>query len=457
MSPYADASVKEVGVGRTPMSAKEVRRAEVLSRVRDGKLTVKDAATLLGVSYRQGKRLWKRYRRRGAKGLVHKNVGHRSNRSLSAAFWKKVLETYAAKYGGDEETRFGPTLGAEHLAKEDKLVVTADTLRRHLLQAGLWTPVRKRRGYRRRRERKAHFGELLQLDGSFEKWLEDRGPVGCLMDLVDDATGTSLLRFEAQETTWAAVHILRAWLERYGVPHALYTDWKTVYLREPTERELIEGTVPRTQFGRMCECLGIRIIGANSPQAKGRVERNHGTHQDRLIKKLRRLGIADYRAANVYLDGSYIDDHNARFARVPAAAGDFHLPLPAALSLDSVFQLEQTRTISNDWVVRYENRIFQVARQSRFAPALAKVLVRQSEAGVIELVYRGQVLQATEITGCGQPRREPSPARPRIRTPRRSARPAADHPWRQDFRRLPDRASDGESIPGHIPVLLGTI
>ncbi len=440
------------------MSAKEVRRAGVLGRIKDGTLSVKEAAAVLEVSYRQAKRLWRRYRRGGPKGLVHKNVGRRSNRARSGAFWTKVLRTYESKYGGEEGVRFGPTLAAEHLASEDHLDVTPDTLRRHLVAAGLWTRVRKRRAYRRRRERKAHFGELVQVDGSFAAWLEARGPVACLMDMVDDATGISVLRFEAQETTWAAVHLLRAWLERYGVPQALYTDWKTVYRRAPTERELIAGTAPVTQFGRMCEQLGIRIIGATSPQAKGRVERHHGTHQDRLIKKLRRLGIVDYAAANAYLQTTYIDDHNARFARVAAAPADLHRAVPAGVSLEQLFRLEETRVLSNDWVVRYHNRVFQVARQSRFAPARAQVVVRESETGALEVTYREQVLHATEITGRGLPPPSPDP-RPRAAAPRRwspSSRPAPGHPWRQDFRQLPDRASTGESIPGHIPVLLGT-
>jgi hypothetical protein len=423
------------------MSPKELKRAEVLSRVKDGTLRLGQAAVRLDVSYRQTKRLWKRYRHRGAKGLVHGNVGKPSNRAAPGVFWRKVLHRVDTKYGGDEtHERFGPTLAAEHLASEDGLIVGRETLRRRMLAEGLWTPVRQRAVHRRRRERKAHVGELLQLDGSFEDWLEDRGPRACLMNLVDDATGVSLLRFEAEETTWAAVHILRAWIARYGVPQALYTDWKTVYLREPTDAELAAGRAPLTQFGRMCARLGIRIIGAHSPQAKGRVERHHGTHQDRLIKKLRRLGITDYSAANAYLEATYIDDHNRRFAQPAAAPENFHLTVPPGVRLDRVFRLEQTRTVGNDWVVRYENRLFQVARQSRFAPARAKVLVREDEAGAIDIVYRDQVLRSTEITGqrARTVSAPPGVAPTRTSFPGRSRRPATDHPWRRhDEREVP--------------------
>src|SRR5450432_2775283 len=156
---------------------------------------------------------------------------------------------------------------------------------------GLWSRMRRRKAHRKRRARREHFGDLVQLDGSFHAWFEGRGPRGCLMNMVDDATGDTNCRMGEQGTIWAAAGVLRSWIEQHGVPRALYTDWKNVYKREPTERERLQGKAPTTQFGRMCERLEIRIIAANSPQAKGRVERNNGVHQDRLVKKLRRKGI----------------------------------------------------------------------------------------------------------------------------------------------------------------------
>jgi len=153
------------------------------------------------------------------------------------------------------------------------------------LAEGLWSRRRRRKKHCQRRERRAHFGELVQLDGSFHDWLEGRGPRGCLMDMVDDATSTTQAHLGKEETIWAAAGVLRSWIQKYGVPRALYTDWKNVYKRKATPGEQLRGEVPVTQFGRMCQKLGIRILAASSPQAKGRVERNHGTHQDRLIKK----------------------------------------------------------------------------------------------------------------------------------------------------------------------------
>ena len=188
------------------------------------------------------------------------------------------------------------------------------------------------RPYRQRRERKAHFGELVQLDGSFHAWYEARGPRRCLITMVDDATSRSEGRLSDEETIWAAAAVLRRWIEQHGVPLALYTDWKNVYVRAATAAELAAGVVPLTQFGRMCAALQIQIIPASSPQAKGRVERNHGTHQDRLVKKLRRLAIADDGPANTFLETTYWPQHNARFAQAPASPTTSS-PLPASADL----------------------------------------------------------------------------------------------------------------------------
>lgn len=275
-----------------------MERAGVLRRVKEGKLKLASAARVLAISYRQTKRLWKRYQSEGVAGVKHRAAGRRSNHAKGEVFCEKVLGLVRDKYSGGIEERFGPTLAEEHLASEDGLEIDAETLRRWMLRAGLWSQERKRRPYRQRRVRKAHFGELVQLDGSFHRWLEQRGPEGCLMNLVDDATGKTLCQLGKQETIWAAARLLRSWIGQCGIPRALYTDWNNVYVRPANEREKREGAEPLTQFGRMCSKLGIEIIPARSPQAKGRVERNHGTHQDRLIKKLRRRNISSYEAAN---------------------------------------------------------------------------------------------------------------------------------------------------------------
>ena len=417
------------------MSARELTRVEVLSRVKARTLSLGSAATLLAVSYRQAKRLAQRYRAEGAKGLQHRSAGRPSHHARPAAERERALALVREKYSGPVDVRFGPTLVAEHLASEDGVTVHHDTLRRWMLAAGLWSRARKRAPHRQRRTRKAHFGELVQLDGSFHLWYETRAPRGCLMNLVDDATGRTLARLGDEETIWAAADVLRRWIEAYGVPLALYTDWKNVYVRVPNADEQATGAVPLTQFGRMCASLGIQIIAANSPQAKGRVERNHGTHQDRLVKKLRRLGIADAAAANAFLERTYLPEHNTRFAQAPASEEDFHRRTPSRVTLDRVFQREETRVLSNDWVIRYDTRHVQVARQSHLAPARSTVLVREAVTGAIEIRYRGRLMPWTEIAAPVKP--TPSAGRPRLSSaPHRPARPSADHPWRRDTRAI---------------------
>jgi len=438
------------------MSEQELRRVAVLGRVAAGELKLVQAAELLGISYRQGKRLWRRFREEGAAGLMHRRAGKPSNRARPQRWRRRVLRLVREKYSGGVGERFGPTLAAEHLGEEDGVEIHAETLRRWMLAEGLWSRERKRTPYRKRRVRREHFGELVQLDGSFEAWLEERGPEGCLLNLVDDASSTTLCRLGEQETIWAAAGVLRRWIERYGVPRALYTDGKNVYVREPTAKELVTGEAPLTQFGRMCARLGIRIIAASSPQAKGRVERSHGTHQDRLIKKLRRKNLCTHAGANRYLEQEYLPAHNQRFAQAPAAPEDFHRRAPSASELNKIFRLQSERVISNDWVVSYGGRCLQLARQSqRYAPAQAKVTVWEAEEGSLEVEYRGQKLEWKEIPHAAGRRAaeatvtEKNPIAAAAR-PRAGSRwkPAADHPWRRGSQqRRTQRAASRPATP----------
>lgn len=403
------------------MSREEVRRAGILERVRQGELKQVEAASVLGISYRQTKRLMKRYCKAGAEGLVHGNAGRRSRHAKPAEIREKALELVGKHYSGAPGERFGPTLAAEHLQEEHGIELDHETLRRWMLKAGLWSRERRSRKHRRRRPRKEHFGELLQMDGSFHDWLEKRAGRGCLINLVDDATGTTLAWFAEEETTWAVADVLRAWVQKYGIPRAIYTDWKSVY-HAPPEGEEQEQRL--SQFGQMCAKLGIELIAANSPQAKGRVERNHGTHQDRLIKKMRRLGIGSYEAANRYLLKSYLAEHNARFAIRPVQASDFHDALGRDRDLDTIFCLECERVVSNDGVVRYTNRLLQL--EAGQVSAGISVLVQERRDGSLRLVRKGRALQWQEI--------ETLPKRIEKRDGRHRPSitiPPASHPWKQ--------------------------
>lgn len=435
------------------MSSRELKRLGVLARVEEEALNLIHAAEILGLSYRQAKRIWRRYREEGAEGLQHRSVGRESGRSKPKKFRLKVLRLVRQKYSGEVGERFGPTLAAEHLGSEDGMKVHPETLRRWMLAEGLWSRMRKRRAHRKRREPREHFGELVQMDGSFHEWYEQRGPKGCLMNLVDDATATTLAVMGVEETIWTAARVLRSWIERYGVPVALYTDWKTVYVKEATEQQLLRGEVSTTQFGRMCERLGIRIIAANSPQAKGRVERNHGTHQDRLVKKLRRKKIRDHDGANEYLESEYLQEHNRRFTHPASSPEDYHHKKPSRAALDEAFRLETERVIGNDWVVRYGNRFLQVNRQGRhYAPAKAKVVVCEWEDGRVEIRYRGQKVLWEEIEERPQEAVVDQP-RP-VGIPYGGTPPTASHPWKQRYDGMPEQSLAKHQMRGSEIVLV---
>jgi Helix-turn-helix domain len=419
------------------MSSRELERVEVMGRVASGDLKLTHAAVMLELSYRQAKRLWRCYRQVGRKGLKHGHAGRPSNRGKPMKHRRRVLNLIKKKYSGAEEERFGPTLAAEHLAEEDGIVMDHETLRRWMLAEGLWSRQRKRKKHYQRRERKSHFGELVQLDGSFHDWLEARGPRGCLMDMVDDATSRTQARLGKEETIWAAAGVLRAWIEKYGVPRALYTDWKNVYKRKATPAEQLRGEVPVTQFGRMCQKLSIRIIAASSPQAKGRVERMHGVHQDRLIKKLRRKKIDSHGAANEYLQKEYLPEHNRRFARPAAKAEDYHGRKPTARELQQIFRLETERAIANDWVIRHEGHYLQLnPGQRRYGPTQGKALVCEWEDGAMEVYYRGERIAFTELQEPLGKISQPLAPAARAMVVRK---PKKDHPWRQGWQNMKSR------------------
>ena len=258
----------------------------------------------------------------------------------------------------------------EHLASDDGLKVPAETLRRWLKQAGLWQRQRRRKAYRRRREAKAHFGELVQLDGSFHEWLEERGLRGCLMHMVDDATTQAAgMVHTAEESIWAAVGVLRRWIERYGVPASVVHRLEERLRASPpnAQERMRAGRAPAvTQFGRMCAKLGIRDHRGQFPasqRARGAgAWHPSGSAGEETAAGRNRQSTPQ---ANAYLDEHYLADHNRRYAHAAAAAADYHRRRPTARQLDEIFWLEEERVLSEDWVVRYQNRLLQLERPSR--------------------------------------------------------------------------------------------
>jgi hypothetical protein len=321
---------------------------------------------------------------------VHGNRGRRSNRARPAEFRRAVVKLYRERYEG-----FGPTLATEKLA-EHGYELDHETVRRWLIADGQWKRCRKRGKHRARRVRKEHFGELVQMDGSHHGWFGAGRARACLMNMVDDAQGTTMALMADEESTEAAMRLLWSWIERYGIPKALYTDKKNVFVtdREPTIEEQLAGEEPMTAFSKACKKLGIEIIRAHSPQAKGRVERSHGVYQDRLVKELRLKRITTVEGANKLLADGFSQALNARFQRRPASRTDFHRGLPKTLNLAEVFCWEQTRSVQNDWTIRYNNRFYQIVKENRPRPRpKEKVLVRVLLDASMQILYRGKKLK----------------------------------------------------------------
>ncbi len=408
------------------MSAKERVRVVELERVQRGEQSLVQAASRMALSYRQAKRVWRRYGEHGAVGLVHRSRGRPSNRRKPGAERERCVELYRERLDG-----FGPTYASELLAERWDLVVDHETLRRWLLAEGLWQIRRRRARHRRWRARKERCGELVQLDGSDHDWF-GQGQRDCLLAMIDDATGRRRTRLASGETTVDALKLLWCWIESYGIPQSLYVDRKSVYItdREPTVEEQLAGREPATAFGRVCQKLGIEIIAACSPQAKGRVERSHGVYQDRLVKQIALDELTSYEEVNTLLE-SFDGGLNDRFAVEPASAIDSHRPVPEDLDLADVFVLEHVRTVNNDWTVRFENDWYQITGPKRsLPPAKDKVQVLRRLDGSLAIHYRGRPVDYELLPERPQ-RQKPRPSSKKPGTQTEPWRPAADHPWRR--------------------------
>ena len=369
--------------GILAMSVKERDRLLVLRQVECKGLLLKEAAERLGVSYRQAKRLWAAYGRRGATGLVHGLRGQHSNRRVDEGVVSEALRLYREHYWD-----FGPTLAAEKLAEVHGIDINRETLRRRLHEAHLLVTGRLSRVHRRARTRRSQFGALVQMDGSHHAWFEDRAPKCCLMVMVDDATGRAEAFFSREETTQGAFALLRRWVERWGVPQSLYMDRKSVYRpeREPNAQERAQGSLAQSDFGRACFRLGIQTIFARSPQAKGRVERMNGTLQNRLVKELRLRGISDMDTANAFLP-QFLDSLNAKFAVEPASAVNGHRLRPGAEDLNEVFCHEKQRALRQDYTFRCGSLHVQITRQKPLPRPGTRLTVRFCHDGTLKILH----------------------------------------------------------------------
>ena len=380
---------------------------------------------MLGLCYRQAKRANARYRDQGDAGLVHRLRGRASNRHVQPHRKEQALELYREKYAG-----YGPTLAAECLQRDDSLTVPASTLRVWLCSAGLWQQQRRRKLHRRRRPRREHCGELLQLDGSHHDWFEGRRGTAVLMVMIDDATGRIFARFFEKESWDSAATTLRRYTQLHGLPRALYVDRHSIYRAdwEPTPDEILAEIEPQTQFGRAMKELEVELIQAHSPQAKGRVERVNRTLQDRLVKELTRCGISDLESANRYLEETYLPRFNQQFGKPAAKPADVHRVVTDDRML-RVLSVQEQRVVQPDWTVRWQNGFLQLPRATaEHVQPGDQVTVSQQLDGSLRIFVGDQELPWSPVRETPPPR----PAEP-PRGPTGSSqgnKPKPDHPWR---------------------------
>jgi len=380
--------------GKLSMGQKELLRAKFMEMVKQKQKTLKEASVALKISYRQTKRVYRAYKQNGDKGLIHGNQGKPSSRKKTDDFRQAVLDRYQECYND-----FGPTFAAEKLL-EDKLKIDHETLRRWLIEAMLWKIKRKRNVHRQRRNRKERFGELIQFDGSHHDWFEGRGPKCCLMNMVDDATGLTYSFMCEQETTEASMKLLWDWITIYGIPQALYCDRKNAFVidREPTIEEQIANIEPKSPFEKACNKLGVEVIVAYSPQAKGRVERNHGVYQDRLVKELRLNNISTIEEANKYLAEKYLKQINLKFKKEPLKPENAHVPLLKNQDLRDIFCFEEPRVVSNDFIVQYKNVCYQITKENKQLPRpKSKVIIRKWLDKSIHVIWNNKILLVEKI------------------------------------------------------------
>ena len=411
--------------GEVKMSPKEWRRLGIIERVIGKEMTQGKAASILSLSVRQVKRMVKKVRKEGMKGIIHHLRGKPSLRKIPEQLKKEVIDLYQERYSD-----FGPTLFQEKLLEKAGIKIGKETLRTWLIKEGLWEKRRKKAKHRRWRERKAYHGEMVQMDGSHHNWLEGRGPELVLMAYIDDATNTVFARFYDYEGTIPAMDSFKGYIELYGIPHSLYLDRHSTYksnAKITIEEELEGKREPKSQFERAQEELGVEIIHANSPQAKGRIERLFKTLQDRLIKEMRLANISTKEEANKFLEG-YLPGYNERFGKLPLNRANLHREIPQDLYLDSIFSIKTKRVLRNDFTISYNNQLYQIT-ETPPNTRIKTVVVEERVDGTIHITYNGIELKYKKIEK--RPLQQKEKEKPLQPVKIKLHIPSPDHPWRR--------------------------
>ena len=400
----------------------ELRRLHVIQRVFARVVKQVEAAEILSLSSRQIRRIVKRIKVEGDKGIMHKSRGRPSNRRISRKIKDKVLRLYRSKYKD-----FGPTLASEKLLERDGVRINDETLRIWLIDSGDWKKTRRKKGHRHWRERKQHAGEMVQMDGSHHEWFEDRGPRCVLMGYIDDATGDAFGRFYGYEGTIPAMDSFKRYIQKHGLPLRVYVDKYKTYksTAQPTIQDELNDVEPLSDFERALKELGVEVLHANSPQAKGRIERLFGTFQDRLVKEMRLRGISTLEEGNQFLE-EYLPLYNRRFSVSPKGKDNLHRPLVKGLDLDTILCRRTERVLRNDFTVAHNHKLYQIEETIR----ASKVMVHDRIDGSLSIDYKGRALRFKEITE--RPLTEPKDSM--VVPKKKRFTPPSSHPWRWNFK-----------------------
>lgn len=403
------------------MSKRESKRLHIIHQALDAKITQVEGAELIGISDRQIRRMIRRIREEGDEGICHRLRGKVSNHRISRKVKERALKLFKEAYHD-----FNLAHATEKLAEAHGITVNGETLRLWLNEAEIPYKKRKVKKYRERRERRAHFGELIQIDGSHHDWFEGRGPICVFMGYIDDATNTVHGRFYDYEGTMPAMDSMKRYIKRYGIPKSVYLDKHTTYKSwaEPTIEEELNDQKPMSHFEKSLAGLEIEVIHANSPQAKGRVERLFKTLQDRLVREMRLMGIKSIDEANEFLT-IYLPKHNRKFKKPAASDADLHRPAPHSRALDHILCIKEERMVKNDFTIAHNCKLYQIEQAIR----AEKVTVEERLDGTMHISYKGQGLRYREITK--KPAKEISEST--LLQEKKPWTPPADHPWKTLF------------------------
>jgi hypothetical protein len=399
------------------MTQEELKRSHIIRKAIDKAITQVEAAGIIGVSLRQVQRIARTVRLEGDRGVIHKSRGRHSNRALPDKIKDKVLKLCRGKYHD-----FGPTLASEKLFERDKIKLNDETLRLWFIEESVYYKIRKKRPHRQWRLRKSCLGEMIQMDGSKHDWFEGRGEPCVLMGYIDDASGNPFAEFHFYEGTFPAMGSFKHYVEEYGIPASLYLDKHSTYKinKKRSIEDDLNDTDPLSQFARAVKELGTQVIYADSPQAKGRIERLFGTFQDRVIKEMRLAGVKTIEEGNRFLKW-YLPVYAKRFGVKPAKEVNLHRPLPKGIDLDTILCKKTERALRNDFTVAHDKKLYQIENNIR----TQKVVVEERIDGSILIRHKNMALKFKEITT-----RPEKTMQPKSHVFSRGHTPAANHPWR---------------------------